>query len=91
MTAGGPHESNLYLVGLAVSVTETEMRPEEQQDGSSIMKPFPVSEMARGAPQIEVTTFHDMGADRSFDMILGMDMLTDFHITMFHENIIISI
>ena len=40
---------------------------------------------------MKVTTFPDVGADRSFDMILGMDILINFHITICLEKIIISI
>jgi len=91
MTAGTPHMTFAYLVGVAVAVTETEMRPEKQQDGNTVLKPFPISETAIGFPQIQVTSFPDVGAERGFDMILGMDILERFHITMYHGNIVISI
>lgn len=90
-TAGAPHTTSVYLVGMAVSVTETEMRPEKQADGNTILKPFSVAETARGFRDIKVTSFPDIGLDRGFDIILGMDMLLHFHITMYRGKIVISI
>ena len=91
MTAGGIHVSPIYLVGLAVSVRKTRMQSEQQEDGSTVARPAFVSEESKGVPKMKVTTFPDVGADRSFDMILGMDILINFHITICLGKIIISI
>ena len=40
---------------------------------------------------MKVTSFPDIGVDRGFDIILGMDMLMYFHITMYRGKIVISI
>ena len=90
MTAGTPHDTFAYLVGIAVPVTDTEMRPEMRADGNVVVNPVTVSEMWRGFQQTEVTSFPDVG-DRGFDIILGMDMLETFHITIYEKHIIISI
>ena len=91
MTAGQPHTSFVYLAGITVSVTEGEIRPEKQKDGNVIMKPFPIRQTQRGLRSVAVTAFPDVGIDRGFDLILGMDILIDFHITIYSGNIIISI
>ena len=90
MTAGTPHNTFAYLVEIAVPVTKTKMHSETQADGNVVMNPVAVSEMWRGYQQTEVTSFPDVG-DRGFDIILGMDMLEAFHITIYKKRIIISI
>ncbi len=90
-TAGAPHTTSVYQVGLAIPVTETEIRPEKQEDGGTIMKPVSVAETSAGFAEMKVTSFPDIGADRGFDIILGMDMLMHFHITMHTGKIVISI
>ena len=90
-TAGTPYTAPLYSVGMVVSVTETAIRPEKQKDGSIVEKPISISETSRGYAEIPVTSFPDIGTDRGFDIILGMDMLMNFHITIYRGNIIISI
>ena len=91
MTAGAPHTTFAYFVGIAVPVTEMGMQYEQKEDGSTVTKRIPVSETLRGVSQIEVTSFPDVGKDRGFDMILEMDMLIGFHITIYGSNIVISI
>ena len=90
-TAGGTHNAPVYLVGLSVAVQQTVMHPEKQSDESVIMKPLVIGEISKGYPRIKVTTFPDVEIDRGFDIILGMDILMHFHITMHSGNIIISI
>ena len=90
MTAGGLHTTFAYLVGIAVPVAETKMQPETQTDGNVVMKSVVLSESWSGFQQAQVTTFPDVG-DRGFDIILGMDMLAKFHITIYNRNIIVSI
>ena len=90
MTAAGPHTTFAYLVGIAVPVAETKIQHETQSDGNVVMKSVVVSESWSGFQQSQVTTFPDVG-DRGFDIILGMDMLAKFHITIYNGNIVVSI
>ena len=83
--------TSIYQIGLIVPVTETEVRPEKQEDGSTIEKHVPVKETSAGFSEMKVTSFPDIGVDRGFDIILGMDMLMHFHITMYRRKIVISI
>ena len=76
---------------IAISITETELRPEKQEDGLIFLKPHPISEVFRGFKQIKVSAIPDIGNDRGFDVILGMNILSYFHITMHQGKIIISI
>ncbi len=91
ITAGASYMASLYMVGLSVSVTKTEMRPVKQQDGQIFLEPHPIIESFKGYPQVRVTAVHDIEQDRSFDVILGMNMLWHFHITMYQGQITISI
>lgn len=52
---------------------------------------IPVFELYKGFPDIKVSAVPDIGKDRGFDVILGMNMLFHFHITMHQGQIIISI
>ena len=90
-TAGAPHLTSIYQVGLVVPVTKTERQPEKQEDGSTTMKSVPVSETSSGFSEMKVTSFPDIGSDRGFDIILGMDILMHFHITMYKGKIVVSI
>ena len=91
MTAGRPQIVSVYLVNIAVPVTDVEMRPEEQEDGRVVLKPHPVSESSKGLNRTKVSAVPDIGIDRGFDVILGMDMLLHFHITIIAGTIFISI
>jgi len=91
MTAGAPHTALLYRVGVAISVTETELRPEKQKDGQVVLTPHTVLETSRGFGHIKVSALPDIGGDRGFDVILGMNILSHFHITLHQGQIIISI
>ena len=89
-TAGGPHETLVYLVGIAVPVTQFETQHGTKEDGSVTTRQA-VHESWHGLQQVEVTTFPDVGVDRGFDIILGMDLLMPFHITIHDGNIIVSV
>ena len=91
MTAGASHTTSVYVVGIAISVRETELRPEIQEDGQVVLTPHLISEISRGFNQIKVSAIPDIGSDRGFDVILGMNILSFFHITMHQGQIIISI
>ncbi len=91
MTAGKPHIVSSYIINIAISVRETELRMEKQKDGQVVLKPHQVSEISKGFSQIKVSAIPDIGNDRGFDVILGMNILSHFHITMHQGTIIISI
>ena len=91
MTAGKPHDSFVYLAGLTVPVANTALQYQKLQDGSTILQPVVVSESSAGFSAIQVTSFPDVGVARGFDLILGMDMLLGYHITIHNGIIIISI
>ena len=90
-TAGHPILAQVYSVGIAVPVTETVAKQEMQPDGSTSVTHTPVSQTLRIGSQMRAATLPDIGAERGFDIILGMDMLNDFHITLHDGEIIISI
>lgn len=91
MTAGAPHTALLYRVDIAISVTETELRSEKQKDGQVVLTPHPVFETSKGFSHVKVSAIPDIGGDRGFDVILGMNILSHFHITLHQGQIIISI
>ena len=69
-TAGDPHMAYVYMVGMAIPVAETEMHPETQEDGNTVMKPM-VSEMAKGYAEMKVSSFPDIGTDRALTSYLA--------------------
>lgn len=90
-TAGKPYISSVYAVDLAISVTQTALRPERQKDGGVVLKEHSMGETSMTFQQVTVFEVPDVGADRGFDVILGMDVLMHLHITIFSGQIIISI
>ena len=91
MTAGELHRTFVYMVGIAVPVTNAVFRSERQPNGSTITKAVPISEASTGLPRVKVTSFPDVGKERGFDLILGMNMLMPYHITIHNGDMIISI
>ena len=90
-TAGHPISAQVYFIGIVVSVVETVSQHETQPDGSTSVTLTPVAQAQRGSPQMRVTALPDIDAERGFEIILGMDMLNNFHITLHDGDIIISI
>lgn len=77
ITAGVPHISNLYVVDLAIAdVKRTKFTPKNEKDG--IYRQILVSSMLK------------IDEDRGYDIVLGTDILSQMHIAMFRDNIILS-
>lgn len=89
-TAGEPCTSSVYVVDLAIAVTQPALREETQKDGKVVLKPHSVAE-GMTFHQVKVFEVPDVGNQRGFDAILGMDILLQLHITLYRGQIVISI
>ena len=91
-TASSYCEVDRYMVDLAIPVTQTALIPVEKDDGNRD------AELVAGEThwwahiQYRIHSIPAIGKDhdRGFDIILGMDILSKMHITMFNGEIIMS-
>ncbi len=89
-TAGGDCRENLFLIDIAIPITQTALKPFTAKDGSQQFKPFIIGEEHWAHAELEVTSFAVGEGYYGFDILLGMDILSQMHITMFHNEIIMS-
>ncbi len=89
MTAGEPCEVNQYQVDIAIPVTTTALQA-VKENGKETMRIIPIGEENWGHAQHKVNAIPSVGKDRGFEVILGMDILSKMHITMFAGQIIMS-
>ncbi len=88
-TAGPDCEANIYKIDLAIPVLMTKLRP-VNKDGKQAIKPVVIGEEYWAHTEHKVLEITKSNKDRGFDVILGMDILNQMHITMFGGQIIMS-
>lgn len=88
-TAGADCEVNRYKVDFAIPVTTTALQP-TQGNGKDDTAPIIIGEEYWAHAQHKVNSIPSINRDRGFDFILGMDILSKMHITMFNKEIIMS-
>ncbi len=90
VTAGEILTTYEYSVGIAVFVNEI-LSPPNRMDGDIRSKNTSSKETGAGLHEVKVTSFPYVGTHRGFDIILGMNILAMFHITIYRGTIIFSI
>lgn len=88
-TAGNNCEVSRYKIDFAIPVATTALQTTEK-DGKKITKPIVIGEEHWAHAQHKIHSITSIGKDRGFDVILGMDILSKMHITMFNSEIIMS-
>ena len=88
-TAGGIGRANLFLVDIAIPVTQTVLKPFASEDSSQQIKSVVIEEEHWAHTELEIISF-TAEKDLGFDILLGMDILSQMHITMFKGQIIMS-
>ena len=89
-TAGDNCDVSLYIIDLAIPVATTLLMPIEKEDGKKSFESIGIDETHWAHTQHRVFSIPAIGKDRGFDVILGMDILSKMHITMFGNQIIMS-
>ena len=90
-TASDHCEVDRYMVDLAIPVTDTILRPVEKEDGNQEVQLVPGKTHWWAHARYIIHSIPAVGGrDRGFDVILGMDILSKMHITMFNGEIIMS-
>ena len=92
ITASGDCEVDRYTVDLAIPVSQTMLRPVIREDGNREVEEVVIDETYWAHVQHRIHSIPAIGKDRDrgFDVILGMDILSKMHITMFNREIIVS-
>ena len=88
-TAGNNCDVNRYKIDFAIPVETTALQTTER-DGKKIIKQIIIGEEHWAHAQHKIHSIPSIGKDRGFDVILGMDILSKMHITMFGGEIIMS-
>lgn len=89
-TASGDCEVHNYKIDLAIPVTTAILQPIEKEDGQRSMESVVIGETHWAHAQHTINSIPAVEKDRGFDVILGMDILSQMHITMFKGSIIMS-
>ncbi|SMN00674.1 expression validated by proteogenomic mapping: 2 unique peptides covering 8.1% of sequence [uncultured Candidatus Thioglobus sp.] len=89
-TASSNCDVNNYIVDFAIPVTTTALQPVKASDKQDGFVEQVVAEEHWAHAQRNIHSIPTIGRDRGFDVILGMDILSKMHITMFNEAIIMS-
>ncbi len=87
-TAGNDCVVNRYKIDFAIPVATTALQTIEE-NGEKITKET-TNEKHWAHIQHKIHSIPSIGKDRGFDVILGMDILSRMHITMFNNEIILS-
>lgn len=88
-TASNVCTVNRYKVDFAIPVANTILQP-IKENGRQIMKSIIVEQEYWAHTQRNINSIPAIEKDRGFDFILGMDILSQMHITIFHRQIIMS-
>ena len=88
-TAGNNCDVNRYKIDFAIPVKTTALQITEK-DGKKNTKQVIIGEEHWAHAQHKIYSIPSVGKDRGFDVILGMDILSKMHITMFGGEIIMS-
>ncbi len=86
-TASNNCDVNKYMVDFAIPVTTTLMPIKE--NGQEFVEQV-IGEEHWAHARRNIHSIPEIGKDRGFDVILGMDILSKMHITMFDGTIIMS-
>ena len=89
-TAGNNCDVNRYKIDFAIPVATTILQPTETEDGELNVEQIVIGEDHWAHTQHKVYSIPTIDKDRGFDVILGMDILSRMHITMFNGQIIMS-
>ena len=89
MTADDECDVNRYKIDLAIPVATTSLRPTEE-NGKKGVGQIIIDEKHWTHFQYNIHSIPSVNRDRGFDLILGMDILSRMHITMFNGDIIMS-
>ncbi len=88
-TASNNCNVNQYVVDIAIPVTNTTLKPIKSDNKENFVEQV-IGEEHWAHAQQKVHSIPEIGKDRGFDVILGMDILSKMHITMFDGTIIMS-
>ena len=86
-TASNDCEVKRYKIDFAIPVTA--LRTTEK-DGKKNSEEIIIDEVHWAHSQHKIHSIPSIGRDRGYDIILGMDILSKMHITMFNKQIIMS-
>lgn len=89
-TASDDCDVNRYIIDFAIPVAAATLKPIKTDDGRSGFEQVIVDEEHWAHAQQSIHSIPATGRDRGFDLILGMDVLSKMHITMFNRQIIMS-
>lgn len=89
-TASDVCQVNVYKVDIAIPVAITTLQPVKKKDGKTSIEQVVIREDNWAHLQHKVHSVPSIGKDRGFDVILGMDILSQMHITILNNRIIMS-
>lgn len=89
-TASNVCQVNVYKVDIAIPVAITALKPVKKKDGKTSIQQVVIGEDNWAHVQHKVHSVPSIGKDRGFDVILGMDILSKMHITIWQNQIIMS-
>ncbi len=89
-TATDRRQVSQYLIAFAIPVTKTAVKETKKQDGNKGFETVFAGQENWAHIRHKVNELPPLGEGRGFDMILGMDILSQTHITMFGGNLIMS-
>ncbi len=89
-TAADTRQVDQYLIDFAIPVVKTALKESKKEDGSRSFETIPIGEENWAHIEHKVNALPPSGKGRGFDMLLGMDILSKMHITIFGGNIIMS-
>ena len=89
-TAGGRHYLNKFEIALGIPVTTVAPKIVKEGDRERV-KPVVIEVEHWGYTRHTVNSLLSSAHDTGFDLLLGMDILHQMHITMYDRRIIISL
>ncbi len=90
ITASNVCQVDEYKVDIAIHVEIATIKPVKKEDGETSTEQVVIGEENWAHVQHKVNSLPSIGEDRGFDVILGMDILSKMHITIFNKQIIMS-
>jgi len=90
ITASDICQVNVYKVDIAIPVAVTALQPVKKKDGKTSIEQVVIREDNWAHLQHKVHSVPSIGKDRGYDVILGMDILSQMHITIFNKQIVMS-
>ena len=88
-TAGNPCQVNKYKVDFAIPVENTKLTPiKEKSKKNEKLILIDVEHWVHA--QHKILSIPSINQDRGFDFIIGMDILSKMHITIFNRQVIMS-